>query len=217
MATYRIGTPAAAAPRARRAPRRRSWPAIAAVAAGILAISGATASAYRRSPARVGERFLAACARGDLPSVERLLDRTYQEAFAGDGGRLLATLHAGLPRRFHVEASGYPEVPGGMPERSRYHLRVAFEAAGAERPEQPAFILALAKQPDGAWRVAFLPTYHSLFVALHGEQGERFLRSAIAAHARGREALLEQWESASADPPPVRDRGTAALPIAKKA
>src|SRR5689334_2687850 len=145
MANYRIGAAAAAVPRAGHAPRRQSWPATAAAAAAVIALATASASAYRQSPARVGEQFLAACAQGDLASVERLLDRTYQEAFAGDGGRLLATLHAGLPRRFRVEASGYPEVPGGMPERQRYHLRVAFETAGAEQREQPAFILTLAK------------------------------------------------------------------------
>ena len=75
----------------------------------------------------------------------------------------------------------------------------------------------MAKQPGGAWRVAFLPTYHSLFVALHGGEGERFLRRAIAARARGREALLEQWESASAVPPPGRGDWIAALLLATKA
>ena len=112
--------------------------------------------------------------------------------------RLLAELHARLPRDFRVEASGHPEVPGGRPEPRRYHLRVAFQGEAAAKAEQPAFIVALAQQADGGWRVAFVPTYHSMFVTLYGEQGEQFFRRAVALRGRGRERQLEQWQSASA-------------------
>ena len=206
MATYRIGLEPPSIPRSALPPRRR-WPRAMAVviAAAIMAgvVGAAAGLAFRLSaPERAGQQFLECWERGDLAGVAAMLDDRYQDLLAPRGTALLEALHAKLPRRFRVEVSGYPDVPGGFLDRARYHLRVAFADAEAGRAAGPAFILTLAQRPDGGWRVAFLPTYRSLFVARFGDEGERFFRQRLAARVGTKPWQLDQWSTTASPATP---------------
>jgi len=160
-------------------------------------IAGGTAGhRWYAGPDRVAADFLSACREADTARIERLLEVSFRRsAPAGELPRLLRRLHERVPRTVHAEVSG-PRSSGGLvTERDHHMVLVRFAGDSQAAREHRRFSLTLERGPDGAWRVAFMPTYTSLFTGLDGGQGAAFLDSAISQSLGRRASLVAGWRN----------------------
>src|SRR5947208_9892680 len=132
------------------------------------------------------------------------MDDGFQEALPPQSAReLLQALHARIPRAFHTIAAGEPTLPGGPSMHNRYALRVEFEEPEAARAAHKSFVVNLARQADGRWRVEFLPTYRSLLGSLYGPGADLALVTQLQARAGDRVSSLHGWRPGDGAPRPA--------------
>jgi hypothetical protein len=93
---------------------------------------------------------------------------------------------------------GYANADGAVTNWRQYYVRCQFEEPAEARRANNCFVVALGKQSNGSWRVAFEPTYRSLFASLYGSTGEPYLYDTLHQVIGERVALL--WSARRAAP-----------------
>lgn len=164
-------------------------------------LAGWTGHRWHSGPERVGREFLAACESGDAAHVLRLLDAPFRRAVPPrELARLLRQLHGKVPRRFEVRMSGAPHSRGLVWNRRRFMMQVECPGAPGPTPRSRRFSVTLHQGADGSWRVAFLPTYFSMFSGVHGRDGEAFLYRTLAARLGRKSSMLARWREVGPEP-----------------
>lgn len=175
---------------------RPRWHIVGAVV-GLLVlttVSGVVAHRYLSAPTRVAQAFLQRCRTADYDGLYALFDAKYQEVFTPQASRdLLQTLHKYVPRAYRVTMRGYPNMHGYVTDWRAYNVRVQFEEPEEARQAHKSCVITLVQGKDSAWRVAFQPTYHSLFASLYGTAGEQYLLRALWRGAGSQAQRLWDW------------------------
>jgi len=162
----------------------------------VIAVGTIGTHRYVTSPTRVAEAFLAHCHNREYTKLQGVFDKTYYEVFTPEAGReLLAMLNAYVPRSYHVILANYPNQNGRVTDWRRYHVRVEATGSDLAGKAHASFVVTLVKDRNGGWRVAFLPTYESLFLSRDAQNGRDRLADILFQKAGARAGRLAQWQA----------------------
>jgi hypothetical protein len=177
--------------------RRLPSVAVAAAAAGALAFLATACGLihlyrlHRDGPTTVARAFLDRCYDRQYDALRHLFDSSYRDVFTPQASRqLLQRIHENVPRTYSITMHNHPNTDGMVNDWDRYCVRCQFEEPPEAQQAHKCFVITLARQQDGSWRIAFMPTYLSLFGSLYDDTGESFLRGVVQESAGGQSARL---------------------------